>query len=886
MNSSKLSISVIFSIMSLLLLSNQTIAANENSIDTKNSTLKKANLVSINYLLSDKQKQLMKNIPLKSEECSSSASKYQQSGNGPAIVGEYIETSFESPSPYTASTEAGGSVVWQTNIHHSGASYIAPFFKSMELSDGDSLVIRSPDKSRSWTYTKNGPRDLGVKGGFWGIHIHGDTAIIELHSTNSEGAKGIYISRFARGFTLAETNANESLCTTDDSREAKCYENTESEMYDKSRAVARLVKNGNAHCTGWLVGDEGHLITNEHCITDQAEADQITIEFMAEGPDCATNCASALGCPGIIEATAPTLIQDNGPLDYALILPTSTVNNLPNTYGFMQLRDSGAVLDEQLYIPQHPAGWGKRIAFESTYPADTTGFGVVASITEPACSGGSNDVGYWLDTQGGSSGSPVLGYDDHKVIALHHCRGTAGCAAGSGGEEPNRGVPIQAVIADLGANLPNGATCDTPDVPTNISTSAPVNNQISVTWTEPAGGSFSYDIYRTLGNCGSSTAYELIASNVSGASYNDTNVSGGSEYAYKVKTFDAAESCRSAFSSCSTSTATGLCTLAPTFSGLSQATNLNQNDCSIQLDWQPSAQNCGTASVFNVYRSTDANFTPSASNLISSCETNTSYLDQDILGATSYSYIVRAEDDTNNGSGLCATGNEDGNTLIQSALATGPNATVFTDDLEAGTVGVPLAGWVAEEGSVSNPASTLWSITDTNANTGTKSFFIPDQASVMDQVLRYDSIVQPQAGSQLEFWHRYNTESGWDGGALEYSTDGGTTWFDILDGNGGTVSANTNRFIMNGYDSPLNASTSNAPLNGRPAWHGDNGTWEQVQVDLNDFSGLSIELRWRMSADASVSGEGWYVDDISVFTPSSCQIFNEFGIFSNGFEGQ
>src|SRR3546814_8117553 len=55
----------------------------------------------------------------------------------------------------------------------------------------------------------------------------------------------------------------------------------------------------------------------------------------------------------------------------------------------------------------------------------------------PACSGGANDIGYYCDTQGGSSGSPVIAYNDHLVVSLHHC---ANC--------PNRGVPIQAVITD------------------------------------------------------------------------------------------------------------------------------------------------------------------------------------------------------------------------------------------------------------------------------------------------------------------------------------------------------------------------------------------------------------------------------------------------------
>lgn len=845
------------------------------------STLGHAGLVSIQDLLDPQQRLQLTELAAAQtadhQVCTRPSVK--QGANGKAIVGEYIETSFSSPTPYQGSDSSRGEIVWETTIHHPGATYIAPYFKSMRLGEGDTLVVRSPDNSRTWTYRDNGPRNLGDLGGFWGIHIHGDTAILELHSRNRQGGQGVVVGRYARGYTLAETHGEtESLCTADDSREAKCYQNTQPEMYNQARAVARLVQNGNAHCTGWLVGTEGHLMTNEHCITSQAQANNITIEFMAEGPDCATNCASALGCPGTIEATAPLLIKDNAPLDYALILPENPVNNLPDTYGFMQLRESGAVVGENLYIPQHPAGWGKRIAYESTYPGDPSGFGTVVSVSEPACSGGTADVGYWLDTQGGSSGSPVLALDDHRVVALHHCRSTPGCASGGAGEAPNRGVPIQDVIADLGADLPNGATCDAPDQPTAVQAIALVDNEIAISWTEAVGGVYEYEVHRSIGDC-SSNNYELIASGVTGGSYTDTTVSGGTEYAYRVRTIEPIESCRSDFSECSATTATGLCTMAPSFAGLTSASNQKQNECGIQLDWQAATANCGTGASFNVYRSDTAGFTPSPSTLIDSCVNAATYVDQDIDEATIYHYIVRSEDDSTNGSGLCAGGNEDQNTLIQMALATGPDAVAHEDDLEGGTPGQPVAGWstYAGPGSASGDP---WTLIDSNANSGTNSFFVSDQNFTKDQVLQFDAAVQGALGATLEFSHRYNTEATWDGGALEYSTDGGSTWFDILAGNGGAVAANPDRILQGGYDGPLGAG----PLSGRATWNGDNGGWEQVQVALDDFDGMTVQFRWRMSCDGSVADEGWYVDDIRVSSPTACLSLGGATIFSDGFE--
>ena len=387
----------------------------------------------------------------------SPAPQFQQ---GRLQVGEYVRATIDTPHPYAGLSTTRAQLIYSREIYHPGATYIAPHFSRFELAEGSYVIVRSPDFSRSWRYQGYGKKELGKEGngGFWGIHISGEKAIIELWAKGPAPAYGFSIDRYGRGFTAAEMGQDDSspeaICTADDKENAICYETSEPAIYDESKSVVRLFIDGSFLCTGWLLGDEGHMMTNEHCITTQSDAANTDYEFMAEGATCGTNCPQ-LGCDGTIEATMGTLVQDSAALDYALVkLP----GNLSSTYGFMQFRDTGAVLEERIYSPQHPGGRGKEIAVFSSYPENPSGFGEVDSISEPACTGVPEpDVGYFLDPEGGSSGSPVLAYSDHLVVSLHHCRGAASCTTGGAFDDPNRGVAVPLIITDLGANLPNNA---------------------------------------------------------------------------------------------------------------------------------------------------------------------------------------------------------------------------------------------------------------------------------------------------------------------------------------------------------------------------------------------------------------------------------------------
>ena len=372
-------------------------------------------------------------------------------------VGEVVKETFETPHPYKA--EKG--VIWEKTFQWENAGYIAVHFREFVLAKGDYVEVTSPDGAYRYVYEENGKKVKRFKNGkkerveiqidtFWAAHIPGGKAIVRLVAKNENTAHGFVIDKwvhgYERGYIEAMVSGDEDdslsgikeVCSADDKEWAKCYEGTE--MYNKSRAVCRLLINGNIACTGWLLGSEGHVMTNQHCIETETEADNTDFEFMAEGTDCSTDCSSWLACPGTVEAESGTLVRVDYDLDYALVwLPA----NVSGTYGYLQLRDSLPTVGERIYIPQHPSAWGKQLAVNSD--VDGT-YAEIHSLDQPPCHGGSFDIGYQADTAGGSSGAPVLGYSDHLVVALHHC-----------GTCPNRGVPVTSIITHLDTDLPVNA---------------------------------------------------------------------------------------------------------------------------------------------------------------------------------------------------------------------------------------------------------------------------------------------------------------------------------------------------------------------------------------------------------------------------------------------
>ncbi|QTD52063.1 pre-peptidase C-terminal domain-containing protein [Sulfidibacter corallicola] len=418
-------------------------------------------------------------------------------------------------------------------------------------------------------------------------------------------------------------------------------------------------------------------------------------------------------------------------------------------------------------------------------------------------------------------------------------------------------------IASFGFESCSG--CDNPPAaPTGLSVAVNGNNRLDLSWNAVSGAS-SYRVYRAEGSCPQSN-FSLIATDVSGTGYSDTNVSGGVTYAYVVTAYDSTDSCESDQSACDDAKADGACTTPPSFDGLASVTSPGSTTCQLDLAWSAATANCGGSVSYNIYRSTQSGFTPAPANRIAACLGGTSYSDFDVASGTVYYYVVRAEDDTSDGSGPCNSGNEDGNTEEQGAAPAGPQTVFLQDDLESGD-----ANWNIDtlpgDGGNTDP----WFLATSDSNSPSTSFFVSDEATVKDQAISLSAALDLPAGSPaaLSFFHRYDTESTYDGGVLEYSTDDGANWFDILAGNGGSVPANGDRITQNGYNSTISTSYS-SPIGGRSAWSGNSSGFQEVTVDLSDMGGTSLLLRWRLACDTSVSANGWWVDDVTVSAASDC----------------
>jgi hypothetical protein len=169
------------------------------------------------------------------------------------------------------------------------------------------------------------------------------------------------------------------------------------------------------------------------------------------------------------------------------------------------------------------------------------------------------------------------------------------------------------------------------------------------------------------------------------------------------------------------------------------------------------------------------------------------------------------------------------------------NCTVLEDDAESGA-----SAWTAQS---------PWAIVTNVTGNATHAWSTGAYADDLDSSLTSASAIDLGGYSDitLAFDDRCATESGYDYGYAEYSTNGGGSWNTLY------------------------------VCNGRPSWQS-----HKIALPADANGSAALKLRFRLTSDVTQNGAGWAIDNIRLEAGGdACRAQQEPNdtIFANGFEG-
>jgi choice-of-anchor B domain-containing protein len=377
--------------------------------------------------------------------------------------------------------------------------------------------------------------------------------------------------------------------------------------------------------------------------------------------------------------------------------------------------------------------------------------------------------------------------------------------------------------------------CEPPAPPGTLTATAAGDNRVDLAWAPSSTPGVSYVVERGYGACPGAD-FQAIATGVTGTAYSDTAASGQVGLAYRVSAVPSGAQCASPPGNCASATTTGACTAPPAFVGLGQVTNPATATCALDLSWSAAGPRCSPTASYNVHRSPTPAFTPGPANRIASGVAGLAFTDRDVASGQARYYVARAVDP--------GSGAEDGNVVERSGTPTGP----FSDGTwTAGAeVGDPPLGPAAL-----SPDHAAWDVTTARARTGARSYFSGYANSDCVALTLPPLTLTAGQTSVLSFWTAHDIETDWDGGVVEVSTNGGASWQPVTP--------------TPGYPGAFNSGADACGYaTGQGSFTGANLTWTQYTVGLGAYAGSTVRVRFNFSTDASITREGWYLDDLAV----------------------
>ena len=169
----------------------------------------------------------------------------------------------------------------------------------------------------------------------------------------------------------------------------------------------------------------------------------------------------------------------------------------------------------------------------------------------------------------------------------------------------------------------------------------------------------------------------------------------------------------------------------------------------------------------------------------------------------------------------------------------------FFDDMENGE-----NGWTHD--GLGDP----WHLSTHRSHSAEHAWYPGQEDLWLYEDNRYCRLVTPPFGvtndTELRFWHwgemEADTTAAFDGGMLEIAVNGGE-WQSLVP--------------VGGYPCTIAPETGSPFTVGTGCWSGT-FDWVEEQFDLNRWAGDTLQVGFLFGSNATVTGEGWYIDDLQV----------------------
>ncbi|ARU95851.1 trypsin-like serine peptidase [Tatumella citrea] len=301
---------------------------------------------------------------------------------------------------------------WHLQIND--ASRISLVLNKVQLPPGSWLEVSDENGEQRTIYNNKIFYD-GTQPQLITTPVNGTHLVIRLTLPKTSSATGNVIIDH---YSYVPVDKTRKIIGTNQMKLSGCYKTINPTFYAKSLAV--FVANGGG--TGWNVAGGPYAITNHHVAGDARPA-SLAMKYNYQYPGCQST--DPMEDTLTIRSESIPVAGTGGSDDWAvmkadpLAYQEAGIRQIFGTLVINSDSEKNSLIGTPLYVPQHPWASQKRI---TSLDDNNAPCAIISG-------GDSKSVHHDCDTDGGSSGSPLLSQLDNRVVGLHRAGGNGYNAA-------------------------------------------------------------------------------------------------------------------------------------------------------------------------------------------------------------------------------------------------------------------------------------------------------------------------------------------------------------------------------------------------------------------------------------------------------------------------